>query len=507
MRKITPLLALLILLNSCATILNGKQQDVTVFTKNNNSEVYVNNEKQGKGKQVVSELKRNRSVHQIKIETEGFKDQYLVHYQSKKSPLYILSWIPFGVLFYPPFLDYGAKSYDFNKELMIKEELIPITKKGDDEKYLFVKNTEFDIDEKDLKLTRIKFNAYKKDKKNKSKEIDSNLEKVNFDNSIFTESLNEILLKYKYTDSTNTIFKSLSNSAYLSANITKLDLQLIYDREARISMNFLKANIEIEWGFLDVYGQNIYNKNYQSTSGDFSYDYYGDKVSLMAVQDAISASFLKFMNDPEVRKNIKKGDVEPKEELNTLTLNKGKYIDNLDDALDGTATIKVKEGHGSGFKVSSDGYLITNYHVVANSKDDITVITRDNKEYKATIVRQNEQLDLALIKIDAEFEKHFRIKDEKNYSTGENVFIVGTPKSIELGQTLTKGIISGYREKEGIKLIQTDASINGGNSGGPMINKEGELIGVVNAKFSGIGIEGIGFAIPATLIGNSLFIN
>jgi len=145
--------------------------------------------------------------------------------------------------------------------------------------------------------------------------------------------------------------------------------------------------------------------------------------------------------------------------------------------------------------------------VVANSKDDITVITRDNKEYKATIVRQNEQLDLALIKIDAEFEKHFRIKDEKNYSTGENVFIVGTPKSIELGQTLTKGIISGYREKEGIKLIQTDASINGGNSGGPMINKEGELIGVVNAKFSGIGIEGIGFAIPATLIGNSLFIN
>ncbi|MDQ5929263.1 MAG: serine protease Do, partial [Bacteroidota bacterium] len=100
--------------------------------------------------------------------------------------------------------------------------------------------------------------------------------------------------------------------------------------------------------------------------------------------------------------------------------------------------------------------------------------------------------------------KHFEISKENTVNSGDDIFVIGTPKTIELGQTISKGIISGYRENEGIKLLQTDASINGGNSGGPMITKAGKLIGIVNAKFSGIGIEGIGFAIPAEFLISSL---
>ncbi len=507
MKKILFLLSIMIMMNSCASILNGKSQKVNVSTKNSKSEVFVNGEKQGKGKNVTSKLDRDKHVKQIKIITEGYKDQYVVHYQNQKSPLYIMSWVPFGVLLYPPFYDIGPKSYNYKKDVAVKEKLIPIVEKTEDQKYLFVKNTEFDIDEKALKVRKIKHRSLKKNKKNKFKEIDSNLEEINFDNSIFTESLNNILLKYKYTDSTNTIFKNKTNSAYLSAKISKLDIQLVYQTAARRSMRFLQAEVKVAWDFLDVYGQSVYKKEYTAKSGEFSIDYNKEATALLAVDDAIASSFLSFISNKKVIEHLEKNNIAVQEKLPTITLSKGASINDLDTAVNATVTVKVKEGHGSGFKISSDGYLLTNFHVVANSKDDITILTKDNKEYKATLIRQSENLDLALLKVDANFDSHFTLPAAKSYKTGDDIFIIGTPKTIELGQTLSKGIISGDRENEGVKLIQTDASVNGGNSGGPMIDKNGKLIGVVNAKLSGLGIEGLGFAIPGELISDALFLN
>ncbi|WP_242202710.1 S1C family serine protease [Aestuariivivens insulae] len=311
-------------------------------------------------------------------------------------------------------------------------------------------------------------------------------------------------MKYKYTDSTNTIFKSKSNSSYLSAKISKLDIQLVHQRAARTTMAFVKADVGIEWSFLDFYGQNLYKRKFDAVSGEFSIDYNKKETATMAVNDAISKSFLNFINDQKVQDFLSKESnvIAPKMEV--IELSKGNAVSNLEDAIKAALTVKVKEGHGSGFVVSNDGYLITNFHVVANSKDEITVLTKEGKSLNAKLIRQNEDLDLALLKVDNTFEKHFNLPDKKNYSMGDDIFVIGTPKSIELGNTMSKGIISGDREREGIKLIQTDASINGGNSGGPMISKKGEVLGVVNAKLSGFGIEGLGFAIPADLISEAL---
>lgn len=508
MKKILFLLSIILMMNSCASILNSKtQKNVNVTTRNSKSIVYVNGKKQGKGKTVKSKLARDVRVKQLKIVTEGYKDQYVVHYQNQKSLLHVMSWIPFGVLFYPPLMDYGPKSFDYTKKLSVKEKLIPIPTKTEGEKYLFVKNTEFDIDEKDLKFRRIRHRSLKKNKKNKFKDIDSNTDKIGFDNSIFTESLNSILLKYKYTDSTNTIFKNKTNTAYLSAKISKLDIQFVYQTAAKRSMSFLQAEVDISWDFQDVYGQSLYTKDYKTTSGEFSIDYNNEATGLLAIEDAISSSFLKFINNKIVKEHMAKDNVASQNTLPSITFSRAKSVYDVDSALDATVTIKVKEGHGSGFKVSADGYIITNFHVVANSKEDITIITKDNKEFNAKLVRQNENLDLALLKVETTFDNHFLIPSTKNYKTGDDIFIIGTPTTIELGQTLSKGIISGDRENEGTKLIQTDASVNGGNSGGPMINKEGNLIGVINAKLSGFGIEGLGFAIPAELIRDALFLN
>ncbi|WP_289044507.1 trypsin-like peptidase domain-containing protein [uncultured Olleya sp.] len=507
MKKILLLFSIMILMNSCASVLNGKvQKNVNVTTKNSKSVVYVNGVKQGSGKIVKSKLSRDRRVKQLKIETEGYKDQYVVHYQNRKSPLYIMSWVPFGVLFYPPFMDYGPKSYNYKKDVFVKEKLIPIATKTVDQKYLFVKNTEFDLDEKALKVRKIRHRSLKKNKKKKFKDINSNVDKIEFDNSIFTNSLNNLLFKFKYSDSTNTIFKNKTNSAYLSAKISKLDIQYVYQTAAHRYMSFLQAEVNIAWDFQDVYGQTVYSKNYKAKSGQFSIDYNNDATALLAVEDAIASSFLNFIDNKKVKEHLDKDNVVKQKVLPYITLSKGDSVNDLDSALNGTVTIKVSKGHGSGFKVSKDGYILTNFHVVANSKEDITVVTKDNKEYKAKLIRQSENLDLALLKVDTTFSRHFTLPSTKNYKTGDDIFIIGTPTTVELGQTLNKGIISGDRENQGVKLIQTDAGINGGNSGGPMINKQGSLIGVVNAKLSGVGIEGLGFAIPAELISKALFI-
>jgi S1-C subfamily serine protease len=105
-----------------------------------------------------------------------------------------------------------------------------------------------------------------------------------------------------------------------------------------------------------------------------------------------------------------------------------------------------------------------------------------------------------LIQIEAENLVPFRISTN-SAQIAEEIYAVGTPTAEDLGQSISRGIVSGVRSGDGgTKLIQTDASINGGNSGGAMINKQGEVLGVVQAKVKGFGVEGIAFGIPAEIV-------
>lgn len=492
------------LFTSCASVLNGKQQKVTINAINKNSKVFLNNENVGKGSNVVAKFNRDRGVKQITVKTDGYKDVNFVHYQSKKSPLYIMSWVPFGVLFYTPFMDVGNKSYDYEKEISSKEKLIKIPVKKETEKFLFVQNTAFEVNEKDLTVKIVKKKNYNKNKVKKFKELDKNNEAIKFDNSIFTDALNEILVNYKYTDSTNTIFKSVQNSLFLSATIKKVNVKNVYDVECKTYMYFLESDIEIEWNLLDIYGQSLYKENSKYTSGQFSIDVNKKETVLLSIKDAIEGSLFNFVNDNKVREFLKITN-EKEKMLSEIKITKGTLVSNLEESLKATVTIKTKEGHGSGFVISNDGYIITNFHVIAKAKEsEIIVIDNKGKEHLVKIIRKNEILDLALLKIEHTFSNHFGLVDEKNYKIGQDIYVIGTPKSIELGQTLNKGIISGERTKENLTYIQVDASVNGGNSGGPLVDKDGVLIGVVNAKLSGVGVEGIGFSIPGFKIKSAL---
>ena len=167
----------------------------------------------------------------------------------------------------------------------------------------------------------------------------------------------------------------------------------------------------------------------------------------------------------------------------------------------------VSEGAGSGVIISEDGYIITNNHVISDSEsgdpaDKVTVRLTNGKEYKAKLVGRDADSDIAVIKIEPDEKLTFAVfGNSDNLTVGEEVIAVGNPLG-ELGGTVTNGIISALDREinvDGTKmnLLQTNAAINPGNSGGGLFNMKGELIGVVNAKSSGSGIEGLGFAIPA----------
>lgn len=166
---------------------------------------------------------------------------------------------------------------------------------------------------------------------------------------------------------------------------------------------------------------------------------------------------------------------------------------NIPEALKSSVTVKSKEGHGSGFLVSNDGYIITNHHVVS-SKIDYTVVDNDGKEYKQKFVRSNKAIDLALLKIDGNFDMAFNLPNKQNYNVGDEVITIGTPNSVELGQSVAKGIVSGTRKNKGSKITCKQILVSTEETAVDRLSANGELAGVVEYKLVGQGMEGLSFS-------------
>ncbi len=159
----------------------------------------------------------------------------------------------------------------------------------------------------------------------------------------------------------------------------------------------------------------------------------------------------------------------------------------------------ITSGAGSGVIISSDGYIITNNHVI-DGASKITVRLSSGGEYAATVVGSDAQSDIAVIKIDEIALPSAKIGDSSKLAVGEEVLAIGNPLGT-LGGSVTNGIVSALDREitidgQKMTLLQTNAAINPGNSGGGLFNMNGELIAIVNAKSAGETIEGLGFAIP-----------
>lgn len=172
-------------------------------------------------------------------------------------------------------------------------------------------------------------------------------------------------------------------------------------------------------------------------------------------------------------------------------------------AVRGVVAVSTGSSFGTGFFISSDGYIVTNYHVVEDASS-IKIATYVEKQYTAKLVGYDNANDLALLKIDAKDMPYLEI-GSSNVNVGDQVVTIGNPLG-ELTNSLTIGYISAKNrvvvsEGNKINMLQIDATINSGNSGGPLLNMQGQVIGITSAKYSGTTssgtmVEGIGFAIP-----------
>ncbi len=157
-------------------------------------------------------------------------------------------------------------------------------------------------------------------------------------------------------------------------------------------------------------------------------------------------------------------------------------------------------GTGTGIVMTEDGYIMTNHHVVEDGTT-FHVTTHDGVRYEAELVGSDPSTDIAVLKIDATGLDAAEFGDSSEIIVGEPAIVIGNPLGETFWQSMTEGIISATErtiESEGyiMSLIQTSAAVNPGNSGGPMINSRGQVIGVINSKIGAEDVEGIGFAIP-----------
>ena len=161
------------------------------------------------------------------------------------------------------------------------------------------------------------------------------------------------------------------------------------------------------------------------------------------------------------------------------------------------------QGSGSGVIMSEDGYIVTNQHVIDGAAA-ISIIFEDGTEYEAKVVGQDRKADLAVLKIEAQGLRFVEFGASDSLRVGDPVVAIGNPTGLELFGTTTAGIISAINRNVTIEdrvmtLLQTDAAINRGNSGGPLINEYGQVIGINSAKLADGEIEGLGFAIPTSI--------
>lgn len=190
------------------------------------------------------------------------------------------------------------------------------------------------------------------------------------------------------------------------------------------------------------------------------------------------------------------------QEMNLLKASAGEDFSGIiEEAIKGVVTIRTDVGQGTGFIISEEGYIVTNAHVLVGGRE-IKAITYEQKSIDAEFIGYNPDLDIALLKISGNY-KELQLANSNDVQIGEKVIAIGNPLGLQF--SVSQGIVSAMRRPgpSGLEAyIQTDAALNPGNSGGPLINKQGKVIGINNFKIG--GGENLGFALESNYIKDSV---
>ncbi|NCO11806.1 trypsin-like serine protease [Candidatus Pacearchaeota archaeon] len=199
----------------------------------------------------------------------------------------------------------------------------------------------------------------------------------------------------------------------------------------------------------------------------------------------------------ELTKAIAEQGSNIRQEIDLLKLTQDDFSGVVDESIRSVVSVTTDRSAGSGFFVHSAGFVVTNWHVIQDA-GFVNVVDYNGQEFQAQIVGWDEFTDLALLRVSGIFE-HLELEESDNVQVGEKVVAIGNP--LGLSFTVTEGIVSAVDREgpNGLKAyVQTDVTLNPGNSGGPLIDKEGKVIGVNNFKIG--GAESLGFALESDVV-------
>jgi len=285
---------------------------------------------------------------------------------------------------------------------------------------------------------------------------------------------------YRQTLELKSAFDSLDNKLTIttsslddkiSGQKDELDLELML-----LHMNLSSIDSKLTDEIIDV--RNDYTSDLNSLTGFF------EEKQLESRQDL---------------ENVK-GELES--QIKTIKVKGQDFTAIIDDALDATVSIVTNKGQGSGAIVDSRGFIVTNFHVI-DGASQIRVLTYDKNIYIATAIAAHKDWDVVVLKIDEVDMPILNFANSNNIKVGEKVIALGNPAGYDF--TVTEGIVSAVDRvgPNGLQgFIQTDVPLNPGNSGGPLVNVEGRIIGLNNFKIG--GSESLGFAIPSNIVSDIL---
>jgi S1-C subfamily serine protease len=391
-------------------------------------------------------------------------------------------------------------------------ELVPFRKRSANEKYLLVTSTLVDVKPDSIKLftfTGMKnfSNCVEQHKSNLPGGISLSRSQYKVENSYFTTAINASLKKFNYLDTTESVLSGPANSLYLSARINAVKFFVITsDGKKVIGKNTvtnqaLCMEMAIDWKVQDGYKQNVDSFHTSTLSDVFVLQ--KDKnvenstvTTYKAIKDNFENAIIEVSKNLEQKGLLTKGSTVTDKPAIVIAKPQPKQNQGIADFYKSCVTVKADDKQGSGVFISEDGYLLTAYHIVVGSKK-IEVILNDKTRLTAELVRESKESDLALLKVTGYTAAPLLLSEEKEAEIGTDVLIIGTPNATELAQTVSKGIISGIRKSNELTMVQTDASVSPGNSGSPLMNREGVVYGIVSNKVVEYGAEGIAFAVSS----------
>lgn len=468
-----------LLTSSCATIFTGGYKRISVISDTPGAKFTATQERRETKELKTGEtywMKRNRSAT-IKIEAPGYLTEQTDIMLSGLHPLFQLDYS----LLVPAIVDLATGATHTLTTGVVKRSLVKLPPK--------VENT-VGFRVADMKIQIVEGKT-RKERRNTVVPEAENVKTFENESSLtWADTLNHMLHQqgYKVPDYDKSIFTNAYSAKYkLSPVVTRIEVK-------EVSNNDFVLTSDITWRLLSRSDEVVWSKdlNYSQTFHNYSQK----KRNYLFIN--MQGSLCKLMNEQqtELAKYLIVSENAPLEEekLSWIDLPKpsaaAKPINKVTKSV---VTVVTNDGHGSGSIVSENGYILTNYHVILGAKK--MEVSINGELLTATLVRKNEDADLALLKIEKTGLQPIAVVGQDSLEIGTEVYAIGTPSDVSLGQTVTKGIVSAIRNVDNQKIIQTDVAINSGNSGGALVGSTGLLVGIPNAKLN--RAEGIGICIPA----------